>query len=62
MTVARKYYAISVCKNLEQHAKRFIAALIVEVDESICLEMQTNKAKKFVSKFPKKKYLILEEV
>jgi hypothetical protein len=50
-----------VHKNLDICTKKSVRAPIVEVGESICLDMETNKAKKFVSKYLKKKYLITKE-
>ncbi len=50
-----------MCKNLDICTKRSVRALIVEVSKSICLDIETNEAKKFVSKYLKKKYLIIEE-
>jgi hypothetical protein len=48
-------------KNLDICIKRSVGALVVEVGKSVCLNMETNKVKKFVSKYLKKKYLITKE-
>ncbi len=61
MTIAGKYYAIAVRKNLDICTRRSVGAPIVEVGESVCLDIETNEAKKFVSKYLKKKYFITKE-
>ncbi len=48
-------------KNLDICTKRSVGALIVEVGESVCLNIKTNEVKKFVSKYSKKKYFITEK-
>jgi hypothetical protein len=58
LTITEKYYIIAVCKNFNICIRRSVRALIVKVDESVCLDIKTNKAKKFVSKYPKKSTLL----
>jgi hypothetical protein len=59
LTIAGKYYTIIMHKNLNIHIKRLVKALIVKVSESICLNIEINKVKKFVSKYLKKKSILL---
>jgi hypothetical protein len=61
LIIVEKYYAIAVCKNLDICTKKSVIAPIVEVSKSVCLDIKTNKAKKFISKYLKKKYLITEK-